>query len=81
MTHIYTFMRTDDPETIWPTIEIEAENYREAMDILNGMDSANNDQVVIEWHSDEGGGDLGDILRDGEPLRDYWDLATGEIED
>lgn len=75
--YVYTFMRNDDPDTIWPTVEIEAESFREASEILQGADDGEN--VIRDWHSPEGGGDLEDVLRDGEPLRDHWDFGEGEV--
>lgn len=75
----YTFTRTDDSDTIWPTIEIKAESYSQALAELQGCDGDPELNVVRDWHGVDGGGDIGDVLRDGQPLRDHWSLANGEV--
>lgn len=75
--YAYTFLAPESFEACRP-IKIEAASYDEAMEILEGTDDGKN--VVRDFHSFEGDANaLGDVLRDGQPLRNFWDMRLGEM--
>lgn len=73
--HIYTFLAPADSN--YEAEDIEAQSYLEALVVLLGTDDGIN--VVRDYHGLEGAGGLDEVLRDGEPLRNFWSLGTGEV--
>lgn len=73
--HTYTFLPPADSNA--EAVIINAESYIEAQGMLQGTDDGIN--VVRDYHSFEGNGGIDEVLRDGEPLRNFWTLGTGEV--
>ena len=74
--HTYKFSCPDNP-----SVEIQAENFDSALNELQGMDTSTLDggNIVRDFHGPDGRGDLDDVTRDGEPLRNFWDILKKEI--